>query len=168
VILVVRGDLASVAADAVVRPADATLAPVSTASRLLDEAAGPSFSKAIARQRDLAVGSAVVTSGGDISAEFAIHVIVGATEQDATGDALRRSLDATLWHCTQWHIAALAMPALGDGLGPVPAGEVMQVILETLRGPMRNPEYPATVLIVAATETEQERYMARLPIQEGT
>lgn len=162
-ILAVLGDLASVATDAVVRPADATLAPATTASRRLDEAAGPSFSKAIARQRDLAVGSAVVTSGGDISAEFVIHAIVGATAQDATADALRRALDASLWHCSQWHIGALGIPALGDGLGTATASEVMQVILDTLRGPMRNPDYPATVLIVAATDSEQERYMARLP-----
>lgn len=162
-ILAVQGDLASVAADAVVRPADATLAPAATASRRLDEAAGPSFEKAIARQRDLAVGSAVVTSGGDITAEFVIHCIVGPNEKEATKDALRRSLDAALWHCSQWHIGALAVPGLGDGLGSVPAGDVMQVILETLHGPMRNPDYPATVLIVASSSAEQEKYMARLP-----
>jgi O-acetyl-ADP-ribose deacetylase (regulator of RNase III) len=162
VILVVLGDLASVAADAVVRPADATLAPASQASRLLDAAAGPSFEKAIARQRDLAVGSAVVTAGGEITAEFAVHCIVGTEPGAATADALRRSLEAALWHCSQWHIGALAVPGLGEGLGPVPAGDAMQVILDAMRGPMRNPEHPATVLIVASTEQEQKRYMARL------
>lgn len=161
-ILVVRGDLASVAADAVVRPADATLAPACPASRRLDEAAGPSFDKAIARQRDLAVGSAVVTSAGDATAEFAIHCIVGPEEKSATADAWRRSLEAALWHCAQWHIGALAVPGLGEGLGPVNPGEAMQVILAAMNGPMRNTEHPATVLVVASTELEQERWMARL------
>lgn len=161
-ILVVRGDLASVAADAVVRPADATLAPAAEAARLLDAAAGPSFEKAIARQRDLAVGSAVVTSAGDITAEFAIHCIVGAEPGASSAEALRRSLEAALWHCSQWHIGVLAVPGLGDGLGPVPAGDVMKVILDAVNGPMRNPDHPATVLIVASSESEQERYMARL------
>lgn len=161
-ILVVRGDLASVAADAVVRPADATLAPACQASRRLDEAAGPSFAKAIARQRDLAVGSAVVTSAGDATAEFAIHCIVGTSEKDATRDALRRSLEAALWHCAQWHIGALAVPGLGEGMGSVAAGDALQVILAAMNGPMRNAEHPATVLVVASTEQEQERYMARI------
>jgi len=163
VILVVRGDLASVAADAVVRPADATLAPASPASRLLDAAAGPSFADALAaRKRDLAVGSAVVTPAGEATAEFALHCIVGEDEKAATPDALRRSLEAALWHCVQWHIGALAVPGLGDGLGPVAAGDAMRVILDAMNGPMRNPEHPATVLIVASSEQEQERYMARL------
>ena len=153
---VVLGDLASVAADAVVRPADASLAPVSDAVRRLDAAAGPLVS-ANALHTEFAVGSAFVTGGGNLTAEFVIHAIVGATIQDATADALRRSLEAALWQCTRWHIGALAIPAL-NGLGTATAADVMQVMLGTLRGPMRNAEHPATVLIVTSSPEEQARY----------
>ncbi len=161
-ILVVLGDLASVAADAVVRPADATLAPVSEALRRLDAAAGPSFVKLTAGRSDFAVGSAFVTGGGDLTAELVVHAIVGATAADATADTLRRALEAALWQCTRWHISALAVPAL-DGLGTATAADVMQVMLETFQGPMRNPEYPATVLIVTSSESERDRFESRLP-----
>ena len=161
-IIAVLGDLASVAADAVVRPADSALTPVNEALRRLDAAAGPSFLKLIQGRSDFAVGSAFVTGGGDITAELVVHAIVGATAADATADALRRALEAALWQCTRWHIAALAIPAL-DGLGVATAADVMQVMLETLQGPMRNPEYPATVLVVTSTPHERDRYQARLP-----
>ncbi len=164
-IVVVVGDLASVAADAVVRPADATLAPVSEALRRLDAAAGPSLAGATGNQTQFAVGSAFVTGGGALTAELIIHAIVGQTPADATPDTLRRALEASLWQCTRWHIAALAVPAL-DGVGTATAADVMQVMLQTFQGPMRNAEYPATVLIVTANPQERERYEARLP-KEG-
>ena len=163
---VVLGDLASVAADAVVRPADASLTPLSSAVRRLDAAAGPRLADTTAGKHAFAVGSAFVTAGGDLVAEFVIHAIVGATAADATAEGLRRALEAALWQCTRWHIGALAVPAL-DAFGVASAAEVTRVVLATLQGPMRNPEHPATVLLVADTPQDQARYQAALGPSSG-
>ena len=148
-ILAVVGDLASVAADAVVRPADTTLAPVGAALRL-DEAAGPSFVRQLRISHELGPGAAVVTGGGELPAEFVVHAVIGESP-----DTLRRSIEATLWQCAQWHIGTLALPGLM-------APEEMAAILAALNGPMRNPDYPATILIVTATDADRDRYQARL------
>lgn len=148
-ILVVVGDLASVAADAVVRPADTSLAPVGPALRL-DEAAGPSFVEQRRLSHELGPGAAVVTGAGDLLAEFVVHTVIGST-----AETLRRSIEAALWQCAQWHIRTLALPGLM-------APDDMTAIVGALQGPMRNADYPATVLIVTGTPEDRDRYQARL------
>lgn len=159
---VVVGDLASVVTDAVVRPADVTLAAITPALRRFDAAAGPSFAKAIQTQTPLAPGAAVVTAAGELAAEFVIHAVAGHSETEMTPQILNRSIEAVLWQCAQWQIGSLALPGFAGGIGPLGAADVMNAIIDALRGPMRNPEFPATVMIVVDTPQERERYMARL------
>ena len=63
VILVVVGDLAREPVDAVLRPADATLAPVGAAAVRLDEAGGERFAAQRRTTTPLEAGAAVVTGG---------------------------------------------------------------------------------------------------------
>jgi O-acetyl-ADP-ribose deacetylase (regulator of RNase III) len=157
--LAVVGDLASVAADAVVRPANTRLEPLTPALRRLDEAAGPSFAEQTRVHRELPPGSAVVTGAGALPAEFVVHLILGAADA-VTTDTLRRALEAALWQCTQWHIATLACPVPAAG-NLAPSGAV-GVLLDAIRTHMRNADHPATVFIVTADDTERAMVQARI------
>lgn len=151
---VVVGDLASVAADAVVRPATTWLEPLTAALRRLDDAAGPRFQEQRRLSRELPVGSAVVTGAGDLVAEFVVHAVLGASEADVTADAVRRTTEAACWQCTQWQIETLA--------AGVPPGDTMEAMAGALQVHMQNATHPANVLFVTATAAEAETLKARL------
>lgn len=156
----VSGDLASVTADAVVRPATTRLAPLTPALQRLDTAAGPRFVEQCRLRRELPAGAAVVTGAGDLPAEFVIHLILGPAEDAVTTDTIRRATEAALWQCTQWQIEVLACPIPAAG-NVAPAG-ALDAFLAPLRDHMRNADHPATVLIVAADDTERELVTARI------
>ncbi len=152
-IFAVVGDLASVAADAVVRPANTRLEPLTAALRRLDTAAGPRFVEQCRLRHELPPGAAVVTGAGALAAEFVVHVVLGAGEDAVTIDTVRRAMEAALWQCTQWQIATLACPVPAAGnLAPQAA---VSTLLNTVRAHMRNADHPATVLIVTASDTER-------------
>lgn len=156
----VEGDLASVVADAVVRPATTRLEPITTALRQLDAAAGPSFVEQIRVHRELAVGAAVVTAAGDLPHEFVVHLILGQAEDAVTTDAVRRATEAALWQCTQWHIQSLAVPI--PAAGNLTAEGALDAFLSVLLPHMRTASLPATVRIVSRNQTETALVAARI------
>jgi O-acetyl-ADP-ribose deacetylase (regulator of RNase III) len=164
VIRAVAGDLASVAADAVARPATTRLEPLTTARRHLDDAAGPRFIGQRAVRRELGVGSAVVTAAGDLPAEFVVHLVLGQAEDAVTTDTVRRAVEAALFQCVQWHIGTLACPI--PAAGNLAAEAALTVLLEVLRAHVRVATYPANVLIVTGTAAEADLVNAR--IGQGT
>lgn len=162
---VVTGDLASVAADAVVRPATTRLEPLTPALRRLDDAAGPKFIEQCRVKRDLPAGAAVVTGGGDLPAEYVVHLILGEAPDSVTTDSVSRALDAALWQCTQWQIGTLACPIPAAGnLAPEAAA---RTLLDALRRHMRTADHPATVLIVASDDAEHDLVSARIGQSES-
>ncbi len=155
----VAGDLASVAADAVARPATTRLEPLTAALRRFDDAAGPRFVEQRALRRELPAGSAVVTGAGDLPAEFVVHLVLGPAEDAVTIDALRRAVEAALFQCVQWRIGTLACPVPAAGnLSPEGA---LTALLEAVRAHMRVATHPANVLIVTTTQAEAELVNAR-------
>jgi len=156
----VEGDLASVIADAVVRPATTRLEPLTTALRQLDAAAGPSFVDQIRVHRELAVGAAVVTAAGDLPHEFVVHLVLGQAEDAVTTDAVRRATEAALWQCQQWHIQSIAAPIPCAGnLSPEGA---LDTFLSVLRPHMQSALLPATVRIVSRNQSETALVAARI------
>jgi O-acetyl-ADP-ribose deacetylase (regulator of RNase III) len=152
VILAVVGDLPSVAADAVVRPANTRLEPILPASRRIDDAAGPKFIEQCRLRHELPPGAAVVTGAGDLVAEFVVHMVLGAAEDDVTTDTIRRASEAAFWQCTQWQIATLACPV--PAVGNLAPSGALAAMLAVAKAHMRNADHPATLLIVSPDESE--------------
>jgi O-acetyl-ADP-ribose deacetylase (regulator of RNase III) len=165
VIHAVRGDLASVTADAVVRPATTRLLPIVPALHSLDEAAGPRFLEQTRLRHELPAGAAVVTGGGDLAAEFVVHLILGSEPDTVTTDTLRRAMEAALWQCTQWQIEILACPV--PATGNLASQAAAATVLDAVQAHMRNADHPATVLIVTPDEHEFAYVSARLG-QDGS
>ncbi len=159
-IFVVGGDLASAAADAVVRPATTTLDLIDPALRTLDAAAGPRFAEQRRLRQQLAPGAAVVTGAGDLTAEFVVHAVLGRSAETVTPDAVSNAVAAALWQCTQWHITTLACPAVGAPA--LTTAESADVILPIIREHMRNADHPTTVLVILSDPQDQETFTARL------
>lgn len=154
-IRVVVDDLAFVAADAIVRPANSLLEPTTAALRRLEQIGGAAFWDQLRTERELAVGSAVVTGAGELGVELVVHAIIRSATEAVSRDTVRRALTAALQRAADWHLAHLAMPLLGTGAGNLTvedAADVMGAVLAALPG---MGGFPRDVTIVV--ETDEER-----------
>jgi len=155
VIRVVVDDLAFASADAIVRPANSLLEPTTAALRRLEQIGGAAFWDQLHTERELAVGSAVVTGAGDLGVELVVHAIIRSATEAVSRDTVRRALTAALQRAVDWQLAHLAMPLLGTGAGNLTvedAADVMGAVLAVLPG---MGGFPRDVTIVV--ETDEER-----------
>jgi O-acetyl-ADP-ribose deacetylase (regulator of RNase III) len=162
VIRVVVDDLASIAADAVVRPTNGNLEPITPALRHLELAAGPRFHDLCHVQRELGVGAAVVTPAGDLPAELVVHAVIQTSFEPVSKGGVRRAVAAALRQSEQWHIGTLALPPLGTGAGQLSLEDAADIVLPALEEHLRTAEHPVNVFIVVETDTEREIFEARL------
>jgi O-acetyl-ADP-ribose deacetylase (regulator of RNase III) len=133
VIRVVVGELAREPADAVVRPADAGLAPIGPAAARLDEIGGERFAAQRRTATPLEAGAAVVTGGGDLPAGFALHVVIADERGPAGADRIRRALVSAWQRASDWQLRRLATPLVGAHGGPLASVEAATLLVETFQ-----------------------------------
>ena len=165
-IRVVVDDLAFVSTDAVVRPATASLEPTAAPLRRLEQVGGPRFWDQLSPQQELAVGSAVVTGAGDLSADFVIHAVISSRDQQVTTQSMRQALTSSLQRADDWQLSRLAVPPMGTGAGNLDLDVAAREMVDLLGRAMNTATYPREVLIVVDNEEEKsvfEAYLRRLP-----
>src|SRR5205807_5864121 len=89
VIQVVVDDLAFLPSDAVVRPVTSRLDATTPAVRRLETVGGPAFVDRLHVHKELGIGSAVVTGGGDLPGELVIHAVRRPEPQPRSTEAVR-------------------------------------------------------------------------------
>ncbi len=161
-IRVVVDDLASIAADAVVRPTNGNLEAITPALRRLELAAGPRFRDLCKVQRELGVGAAVVTPGGDLPAELVVHAVIMSTLEPVSKAGVRRAVAAALRQAELWQIGTLALPPLGTGAGQLSVEDAADAALPALEEHLQGAEHPVNVFFVVETDLEREIFETRL------
>jgi len=156
VIRVVVDDIAFARADAVVRPATATLEPTTAALRRLEQVGGSAFWQQLKVQQDLPVGAAVVTGGGDLPAPLVIHAIIRSASEPVTAAGVRRALTSTLQRAADWQLSNLAFPIVGTGAGALAAEEAAEILCDVLGTQLTWAEFPREVCIVVEREEDRE------------
>jgi O-acetyl-ADP-ribose deacetylase (regulator of RNase III) len=131
VIQVIVHDLALIRADAVVRPADETLGPVTPDISRLDEQAGPRFAEQRRLTSPLKAGAAVVTGSGDLTAPFVLHVVIRDSDSGVGRDVVRRALVSAWQRATDWELVTIATPLVGAGAGQLSLEEAATLLAET-------------------------------------
>jgi O-acetyl-ADP-ribose deacetylase (regulator of RNase III) len=131
VIQVIVDDLAITQADAVVRPADETLGPVTPAISRLDEQAGPRFAEQRRLTSPLKAGAAVVTGSGDLTAPFVLHVVIRDSDSGIGREVVRRALVSAWQRATDWELGTIATPLVGAGVGQLSLEEAATLLAET-------------------------------------
>ena len=162
---VVVDDLAFVVADAVVRPATTLLEPTTPSLRRLEQVGGAAFWEGLRIERELAVGSAVVTAAGDLAAELVIHAIIRGPTEPVSRDSVRRALTAVLQRATDWQLAHLAMPLLGIGAGNLSQEDAAQAMAGPLALLPALGGFPSQVTVVV--ETDEERRVCEAALGTG-
>ena len=126
------GELSAAQAGAVVRPVASDFSPVTPAMRRFDEAAGPDVAQQCARLGDLPLGSACITIGGSLPANFIVHVAVRSPTENATAAIVRQGLVNALRRLTDWDIETVAIAPLGTGAGNLDAEESAAAMVPAL------------------------------------
>ncbi len=156
-------DLAFLAADAIVRPATARLAPTTPAVRRLEQVGGPSFATHLRVQQDLAVGAAVVTGGGgDLPAEFVIHAVIQSDTEPVTRLGVETAWRSALQRAQEWEFNRLTTPPLGIGAGNLALEDAAQIMVDVLTAHAASAAFPREVVIVVETAADGELFDAVL------
>ena len=99
---VVVDDLAFLASDAIVRPVTSRLDATTPAVRRLEKVGGAGFVDPLRLHKELGIGSAVVTGGGDLPAEFVIHAVIRSETEPVSKDGVRRAWASALRRAQEW------------------------------------------------------------------
>ena len=155
-ILVVVDDLASTEADAVLRPADESLEPVSPAITRLDQRAGPRFAEQRRLTTPLKAGAAVVTGSGDLKAPLVLHTIIRDPDAAVTRETVRRALVSAWQRATDWELRVIAAPLVGTGAGTggLSLEEAATLLAETF--PTTESSCPSALRIVVEQDSDRE------------
>jgi O-acetyl-ADP-ribose deacetylase (regulator of RNase III) len=154
VIQVIVDDLALTQADAIVRPADESLSPVTPAISRLDEQAGPRFAEQRRLTSPLKAGAAVVTGSGDLTAPFVLHVVIRDPDCGVGRDVVRRALVSAWQRATDWELGTIAAPLVGAGAGQLSLEEAATLLAETF--PPGPGGCPSELHIVVERDAERE------------
>jgi O-acetyl-ADP-ribose deacetylase len=161
VIQVVVDDLAFVTADAVVRPADEVLNPVSPETSRLDRQAGDRFAALRHVSTPLDAGAAVVTGGGDLAAPFVLHVVIRDSNRRTDRDIVRRALVSAWQRAADWGLGSIATPLVGSGAGQLSLEDAAGLLAETF--PDQPGGYPSELRIVV--ERDEDRALVEAIVQ---
>lgn len=150
---VIVDDLALTRADAVLRPADESLRPITPAMSRLDEQAGPRFAEQRRLTTPLKAGAAVVTGGGDLAAPFVLHVIIRDPDSRIGREVVRRALVSAWQRATDWELGTIATPLVGAGSGELSLEDAATLLAETF--PSGSEGCPAELRIVVERDADR-------------
>lgn len=152
---VVVDDLAFMSVDAILRPASDTLDPVTSVASRLDQLAGPGFARERTVQSGLELGSAVVTSAGELTAQFVIHAVIRGERENATRDSVRRALTSAWQRAAGWGMERVAAPPVGTGAGQLELSEAADLMARTFAEHHRTGRPPTSLTIVIDREDDR-------------
>lgn len=160
-IRVVVDDLAFIEVDAVVRPSDRMLGPASSGAAQLDHLGGEEFARHRSTANPLDIGSAVVTTGGEIKAPFVIHVVIKSDQDNPDRESVERAWQSAWHRATEWQLGRIATPLVGTGPGQMTMEDAASLLKTSL---MTRPQfaYPSELWVVVDRESDRETVAAIL------
>jgi O-acetyl-ADP-ribose deacetylase (regulator of RNase III) len=147
-------DLALTRADAVLRPADESLGPLTDLISRLDLQAGPRFAEQRRLSSPLKAGAAVVTGSGDLPAPFVLHVVIRDPDSGVGREVVRRGLQSAWQRAADWELGVIAAPLVGAGAGQLSVEEAATLLVETF--PPGTTGCPFELRIVVERDADRE------------
>jgi O-acetyl-ADP-ribose deacetylase (regulator of RNase III) len=114
---IIRGDITTVQADALVNAANNHLWMGAGVAGALKKAGGEEIEKEAVRKGPIAVGEAVETSAGNLPAMYVIHAAVMGQDLRTDKQKIRNATHNALQLASNLGIETVAFPALGTGVG---------------------------------------------------
>ena len=154
-IRVVRGDLAAMEVECVLRPARSDGASFSGVGRRLEAGAGDAVLQRLTSSGEAPLGTALLTPGGDLPAQFLIHVVLQSPDEPVTARALKLGLLNALRRASDFGIESVALPPLGMMAGALEGEEVAEVVASVLHDHLCEGLPPRSFVIVVESAYEE-------------
>jgi O-acetyl-ADP-ribose deacetylase (regulator of RNase III) len=126
----VRGDITTLEADAIVNSANNDLVLGGGVSGAIRRVAGPSVQEECHKIGTIPLGTAVVTSGGQLKARWIIHAAVNPLGLWADAKSVRNATRAALARAEELKAPKVAFPAIGTGAGALPVERCADILIE--------------------------------------
>jgi O-acetyl-ADP-ribose deacetylase (regulator of RNase III) len=149
------GGLSESTTEGLLRPVDTFLAPVSHASREVEQAGGDDLARRLQDTGEIPIGGAILTPSGGLPAAFLIHVAVQSPDQPVSASTVRLALLNGLRRAVEWGIESLSLPPLGTGAGNLDPEDSARLVLEVLREHSGTEAHPREVTIVVPGAYEE-------------
>ncbi|MGH9325442.1 MAG: macro domain-containing protein [Terriglobia bacterium] len=132
-----KGDLTEEAADAIVNAANTDLMLGGGVAGAIRRKGGPRIQEECDRIGPVALGEAVVTTGGNLKAFYVVHAASMRLGGNTTAASLRMAVRNTLERTEEKAFKSIAFPAIGTGVAAFPmeacARIMIEVVLEHLK-----------------------------------
>lgn len=122
-IFIHRGDISRVEADALVNAANNHLWMGAGVAGALKRAGGQELEREAVARGPIGIGEAVSTTAGNLPAKRVIHAAVMGQDLRTSAELIRRATTAALAVAQTEHLASIALPAFGTGVGAFPKTE---------------------------------------------
>ena len=126
----IRGDITTVDADAIVNSANNDLVMGGGVSGAIRRVAGQEVQDECHKIGTVPLGTAAVTSGGLLKAQWIIHAAVNPLGMWADAKSVRNAVKATLKKADEKKVKRLAFPALGTGAGALAVERCADILIE--------------------------------------
>jgi O-acetyl-ADP-ribose deacetylase (regulator of RNase III) len=132
-VAVERGDITDCEVDAIVNAANTTFAMGAGVAGTIKRKGGIIVEEEAMQQGPVEVGTAVLTTGGNLIATHVIHAAVMGTDVAATdGETIAATTRSVLALANKHRLGSIAFPALGTGVGRVPPPVSADAMLEAV------------------------------------
>jgi O-acetyl-ADP-ribose deacetylase len=160
-----RGNIVDVEAEAIVNAANAALAGGGGVDGAIHRAAGPRIYEECRKIGGCPTGSAVATSAGKLKASYIFHA-VGPIYRRQPDDArlLASAYQACLDLAEQHYITSIAFPALSTGAYGYPIHEATPIALRTVIEHIKKPTSLQCIFFVLFDEKLYKTYEKNLQI----
>lgn len=133
----VEGDITKLDTDAIVNAANERLAHGGGVAAAIARAGGPVIQREsnqwVQKHGRVPTGSAAITSGGDLKADYVIHVVgpvYDATSPSEAADLLSSAVKSALRMAEDYDLESVALPAISTGIFGYPMDEAAEVMLK--------------------------------------
>jgi O-acetyl-ADP-ribose deacetylase (regulator of RNase III) len=128
-----NGDICDLDVDAIVNAANLSLWMGTGVAGAIKRAGGDEIEFAAVRQAPVALGAAVVTTGGRLTARNVIHAVSLDRDRRTSGALIEAAVRSAMARAREIGATSIAFPALGTGAGGFPLEEAARISIRTVR-----------------------------------
>ncbi|WP_456481956.1 macro domain-containing protein [Methanopyrus sp.] len=152
-VVVLKGDITELEADAIVNPANSRGVMGGGVAAAIKARGGEEIEREAMEKAPIPVGEAVETTAGDLDAEYVIHApTMERPAQRIDVENVRKATEAALKKADELGVESVAFPGMGTGVGGVPYEEAARTMVEVIEELEPELENVRTVYLVGYEE----------------
>lgn len=163
---IITADITTLEVDAIVNAANTSLMGGGGVDGAIHRAGGPTIlgecRQIVARQGGCPTGEAVITTGGDLPAEWVIHTVGPVYDRDpeAAPVLLASCYRRSLAIATRRGLDSIAFPSISTGVYGYPVDKASRVAMQVLSAHARTGQSPTRLVMCCYSDTDRQVYAA--------